>query len=127
MNKMLETGPEALWRMASRRPGLWLQPTDWKWLSALEVYGILGLGFLVRGIGLGQVLGAGPGDPRRVAGDYFDVSTFKMLEKYLGVFLFIFSSFCKYVGYLFKPFFSSGTGKEGISIPCLGFSGEGVL
>lgn len=61
MNMALETGLEALWRVASRRPDLWLQPTDWKWLSALEVYGILGLGQLIgmsrkRGSDAGQLV-----------------------------------------------------------------------
>lgn len=47
MTKVQETGEEALWKLASRRADLWLQPTDWKWLSALEVYGILGLGQMI--------------------------------------------------------------------------------
>ena len=63
MSMVLETGPEALWKVASRRPDLWLQPKDWQWLSALEVYGILGLGQL---IGLAMEQGSDPGQLMRL-------------------------------------------------------------
>ncbi len=58
MIRGVETGSESLWRSASQRPELWLQLTDWKWLSALEVYGILGLGQMV---GLAMVREYEPG------------------------------------------------------------------
>lgn len=38
-------------KLTLRGPGISLQPTDWKWLTALEVYGVFGLGQLV-GLGL---------------------------------------------------------------------------
>lgn len=38
-------------KLTHRGPGLSLQPTDWKWLTALEIYGVFGLGQLV-GLGL---------------------------------------------------------------------------